>query len=136
MEDVKRKLQKMVDEKKRKDWSNTGIRKQAEWVIQVRDHQEELRARLQAEFGEFSGSLNELVKAGEKLVHDRIHLLRIADRFGWEGANDFMEEELARDEKEEKKLKAIRKKFGAKRGKKGQGSASGRNKSPYKNDSE
>ena len=126
----------MADEKKRKDWSNTGIRKQAEWVIQVRDHQEELRARLQAEFGEFSGSLNELVKAGEKLVHDRIHLLRIADRFGWEGANDFMEEELARDEKEEKKLKAIRKKYGTKRGKKGQGSASSRNNSSYKNDSE
>ena len=126
----------MADEKKGKDWSNTGIRKQAEWVIQVRDHQEELRARLQAEFGEFSGSLNELVKAGEKLVHDRIHLLRIADRFGWEGANDFMEEELARDEKEEKKLKAIRKKYGTKRGKKGQGSASGRDNSSYKNDSE
>ena len=136
MEDMKRKLQKMADEKKRKDWSNTGIRKQAEWVIKVRDHQEELRARLQAEFGEFGGSLNELVKAGEKLVHDRIHLLRIADRFGWEGANDFMEEELARDEKEEKKLKAIRKKYGTKRGKKGQGSASGRNNSSYKNDSE
>ena len=126
----------MADEKKGKDWSNTGIRKQAEWVIKVRDHQEELRARLQAEFGEFSGSLNELVNAGEKLVHDRIHLLRIADRFGWEGANDFMEEELARDEKEEKKLKAIRKKYGTKRGKKGQGSASGRNNSSYKNDSE
>ena len=136
MEDMKKKLQKMADEKKRKDWSNTGIRKQAEWVIKVRDHQEELRARLQAEFGEFSGSLNELVKEGEKLVHDRIHLLRIADRFGWEGANDFMEEELARDEKEEKKLKAIRKKYGTKRGKKGQGSASGRNNSSYKNDSE
>ena len=136
MEDMKRKLQKMADEKKGKDWSNTGIRKQAEWVIKVRDHQEELRARLQAEFGEFSGSLNELVNAGEKLVHDRIHLLRIADRFGWEGANDFMEEELARDEKEEKKLKAIRKKYGTKRGKKGQGSASGRNNSSYKNDSE
>ena len=137
MEDVKRKLQKMADEKKEKEWSNNGIRKQAEWAMQVRDDQEELRASLQAKLGEeFSGSLKELVKAGEKRVNDRIHLLRIADKFGWAGANDFMEEELARDEKEEKKLKAIRKKYGTKRGKKGQGSASGRNNSSYKNDSE
>ena len=136
MEDMKRKLQKMADEKKGKDWSNTGIRKQAEWVIQIRDYNEELRSRLQAEFGEFSGSLNEFVSAGEKLVHDRIHLLRIADKFGWAGANDFMEEELARDEKEEKKLKAIRKEFEAKREKKGQGSGNGRNNFPYKNDSD
>ena len=49
-----------------------------------------------------------------KHVHDRIHLLRIADKFGWEGANDFVGDELARDEKEDKKLKCIRKEFEAK----------------------
>ena len=133
---MRKRLQKMAEQMKEKDWSNAGIRKQAEWVIEIREYQEELRSRLQAKFGEFSGSLNEIMKAGEKLVHDRIHLLRIADKFGWAGANDFMEEELARDEKEEKKLKVIRKEFEAKREKKGQGSGNGRNNSPYKNDSE
>ena len=53
--------------------------------------------------------------AGVKHVHDRIHLLRIADKFGWEGANDFVGDELARDKKEEKKLKGIRKEFETKR---------------------
>ena len=110
---MRKRLQKMAEQMKEKDWSNTGIRKQAEWVIEIREYQEELRSRLQAEFGEFSSSLNEFVKAGEKLVHDIIHLLRIADKFGWAGANDFVEEELARDEKEEKKLKSIRKEFEA-----------------------
>ena len=133
MEDMKRKLQKMADEKKEKEWSNNGIRKQAEWAMQVRDDQEELRASLQAKLGdEFSGSLKELVKAGEKRVNDRIHLLRIADKFGWAGANDFVEEELARDEKEEKKLKSIRKEFEAKKEKKGQGSGKGKGNFLYK----
>ena len=132
LEDLRKKLQKMAEQMKEKDWSNTGIRKQAEWVIQIRDYNEELHSRLQAEFGEFSGSLNEFVKAGEKLVHDRIHLLRIADKFGWAGANDFMEEELARDEKEERNLKVIRKEFEAKREKKGQGSDKGKSNFLYK----
>ena len=128
---MKKKLQKMAEQKKEKDWSNAGIRKQAEWAIEIRDYHEELHSRLQAEFGEFSGSLNKFVHAGEKRVHDRIHLLRIADKFGWAGANDFVEEELARDEKEEKKLKGIRKEFEAKREKKGQGSGKVKN-FPYK----
>ena len=114
VEDVKKKLQKMAEQKKEKDWSNAGIRKQAEWAIEVRDYNEELQSRLQAEFGEFSSSLTEFMNAGVKHVHDRIHLLRIADKFGWAGANDFVEEELARDEKEDKKLKCIRKEFEAK----------------------
>ena len=131
VEEVKKKLQKMAEQKKEKDWSNAGIKKQAEWAIEVRDYNEELQSRLQAEFGEFSSSLTEFVNAGEKRVHDRIHLLRIADKFGWAGANDFVEEELARDEKEEKKLKGIRKEFEAKKEKKGQGSGKGKN-FPYK----
>ena len=114
VEEVEKKLQKMAEKEKEKDWSNAGIKKQAEWVIEVRDYNEELQSRLQAEFGEFSSSLTEFVNAGEKRVHDRIHLLRIADKFGWAGANDFVEEELARDEKEDKKLKCIRKEFEAK----------------------
>ena len=43
-----------------------------------------------------------------------------------------MEEELARDEKEEKKLKVIRKEFEAKREKKGQGSGKVKNNFFYK----
>ena len=137
MEDLKRKLQKVAGEKKEKEWSNNGIRKQAEWAMQVRDDQEELRAKLQAKLGdEFSGSLKELVKAGEKRVNDRIHLLRVADKFGWQGANDFVEEELARDEKEEKKLKSIRKEFEAKKEKKNQGSGRGKGNFGYKKQGE
>ena len=121
VEEVKKKLQKIAEQKKEKEWKDRGIRKQAEWTIEVRDYNEELQSRLHAEFGQFSTSLTEFINTGEKRVHDRIHLLRVADKFGWAGANDFVEEELARDEKEEKKLKGIRKEFEAKKEKKFQG---------------
>ena len=51
VEEVEKKLQKMAEKEKEKDWSNAGIKKQAEWVIEVRDYNEELQSRLQAEFG-------------------------------------------------------------------------------------
>ena len=47
--------------------------------------------------------------SGEEKLNERTHLLKIADKYGWESAKEFVSEDLARDEKEEKKLQKIRK---------------------------
>ena len=117
MDAVRKKMEKFESKKKEKEWANTGIKKQAEFAIDIREYHEELNVRLEVEFGPVSDSLREFIKQGESKVHNRIHLLKIADKYGWAGATDFQEEELARDSKEEKKLKAIRKAFGAKKDK-------------------
>ena len=108
---VKKKLEKIESKKKEKEWANTGIKKQAEFAIDIREYHEELNVRLEMEFGPVSDSLREFIKQGESKVHNRIHLLKIADKYGWAGATDFQEEELARDGKEEKKLKVIRSRY-------------------------
>ena len=111
MDAVRKKMEKFESKKKEKEWSNTGVKKQAEFAIDIREHQEELNVRLEMEFGPVSDSLSEFIKQGESKVHNRIHLLKIADKYGWAGATDFQEEELARDGKEEKKLKVIRSRY-------------------------
>ena len=121
MDAVRKKMEKFESKKKEKEWSNTGVKKQAEFAIDIREHQEELNVRLEMEFGPVSDSLREFIKQGESKVHNRIHLLKIADKYGWAGATDFQEEELARDDKEEKKLKVIRKEFEAKKDKRNHG---------------
>ena len=108
LEVVKKKLEKIESKKKEKEWANIGIKKQAEFAIDIREYHEELNVRLEMEFGPVSDSLREFIKQGESKVHNRVHLLKIADKYGWAGATDFQEEELARDSKEEKKLKVIR----------------------------
>ena len=131
MDAFRRKLEKMEKMKKEKEWLNKGIRKQAEFAMEVRDYHEELSSRLEMEYGPVSNSLKEFIKNGESIVHDRIHLLRVADRYGWSGASDFQEEELARDAKEEKKLKAIRKEHEARKDKRTHGVGKGK-VTPYR----
>ena len=53
--------------------------------------------------------MEELIKEGEKEIDDQNHKLKIADEFGFRALDDFTKEDLARDEKEEQKLKALRK---------------------------
>ena len=118
---VKKKLEKIESKRKEKEWANKGIQKQAEFATDIREYHEELNMRLEMEFGPVSDRLREFIKQGESKVHNRIHLLKIADKYGWAGATDFQEEELARDEKEEKKLRVIRKDFEAKKDKRSQG---------------
>ena len=45
----------------------------------------------------------------EKEIDDQNLRLKIADEFGYKAMEDFIKEDLARDEKEEKKIKALRK---------------------------
>ena len=129
VETVKKRLEKIENKKKEKEWSNAGIKKQAEFATDIREYHEELNVRLEMEYGPASDSLRDFIKQGESKVHNRIHLLKVADKYGWAGATDFQEEELARDEKEEKKLKAIRKEFEARKDKRNQGGGKYKNTS-------
>ena len=92
-------------------WKKEGIRHQAtfnsglqEWIS------ENLRTSLEDQFGgRIPSSLEETIKAGESKLNERTHLLKIADKYGWNSAKEFVSEDLAREEKEDKKLQRIRK---------------------------
>ena len=70
---------------------------------------EDLRDALEDQYGDLPEALEEVIKAGEAKLGDRLHLLKLADKYGWASVTDFQEEELARSPSEEKKLKRIRK---------------------------
>ena len=69
--------------------------------------EDNLRIKLEAEVGFLSAGLQDAIKAGEKLLGDRFHLLKIADLYGWDAVEEFTATGLARNEMEEKKLKKI-----------------------------
>ena len=89
-------------------FTNNGVAKQAKFITTVEDWvHDELQAKLEAEYGQLPKSLKDVISAGEKLLSERFHLLKIADRYGWGAVTEFTEVELARNEVEEKKLKKI-----------------------------
>ena len=91
-------------------FTNSGIEKQAEFIREVGNWVEDsLKTKLEAELGEVPKELKKVVETGEKLLAERLHLLRIADRFGWSAVQEFTSIELARTDSEEKKLKKIMK---------------------------
>jgi hypothetical protein len=58
--------------------------KQAIFVQEVGDWLEDnLRTKLETVVGLFPAGLKEVIKAGEKLLEDSLHLLNIADLYGW-----------------------------------------------------
>ena len=69
--------------------------------------EDSLKIKLEAELGAVPDELKKVIKTGETLLADRLHLLRIADRFGWGAVSEFTATELARTDEEEKKLKKI-----------------------------
>ena len=96
----------MENKKKEKEWKSQGLEKQAQFAEDVIGYNEELAIRLEMEYGTIRNpDLNDFIEKGEKVVTDRLHLLKVANRFGWSGATDFEKEELGRTEKEEKLLR-------------------------------
>ena len=116
---MEQRLQRL--ERQKKDdyvFTNNGVAKQAKFITRVEDWvRDELQAKLEAEYGQLPKSLKDVISAGEKLLSERFHLLKIADRYGWEAVTEFTEVDLARNEVEEKKLRKIMKAFELKRAK-------------------
>ena len=88
-----------------------GAKKQACFVTKVSDWiKDDLRGVLESEYGPLPDRVSTVVSAGESVALERLHLLKIADTYGWGAVTEFTAVELARNELEEKKLKKIIKK--------------------------
>jgi hypothetical protein len=122
MEDLKKEIKSLdYENKKRKErdaddrkWNKKGCESQFKFNIKVGDNFDKVTAELGEIFHsrlevDIPFTLAELVKEGKQLVSDRNHDLKIADEYGWEGLEVFKGEELARNEKEEKKLAQLKK---------------------------
>ena len=86
-------------------FTNNGVARQAKFITTVAEWvHDELQPKLEAEYGQLPKSLKEVISVGDKLLSERFHLLKIADRYGWGAVSEFTEVELARNKVEEKKF--------------------------------
>ena len=108
---MKKKLLKL--EKKQEaqtEFKSEGIRKQHEFNVKVMESLGKLRDEMEEAFaGKIPENLDDTIKEGEDLLDERLHTLKIADEFGWPAVRVFEKEDLARNDKEEKKLGQLRK---------------------------
>ena len=108
---LKKKLLKL--EKKQEaqtEFKSEGIRKQHEFNVKVMESFGKLRDEMEEAFsGRIPENLDDTIKEGEDLLDERLHTLKIADEFGWPAVRVFEKEDLARNDKEEKKLGQLRK---------------------------
>ena len=101
-----------VKEKEKKfKLSKSGCEKQFKFNVKMKDmFGDDLKVELQKHFKEgLPEKVGGLVKEAEKEIVDQNLRLKIADEFGYKAMEDFIKEDLARDDKEEKKIKALRK---------------------------
>ena len=97
------------------EFKNPGLAKQAVFLQKVGDWMEDsLKTKLEEKLGPAPPDLLQVITTGESLLEDRLHLLKIADTYGWSAVAEFTATDLARDEAEEKKLKKIAKELEAK----------------------
>merc|ERR1712226_695605 len=92
-------------EKVKFKWTKMGCEKQHDFNEEVKEvYSEKLRSELRRHFqGELPNKVEEIIKEGEKLIDDQNQKLKIADEFGSRALDEFVKEDLARNEKEEKK---------------------------------
>ena len=109
-ERINAKLEVKGKEKKFK-FSKPGCEKQFNFNSKIKDlFGDDLKVELEKHFKEgLPEKIGGLVKEAEKEIDDQNLRLKIADEFGYKAMQDFIKEDLARDEKEEKKIKALRK---------------------------
>ena len=109
-ERINAKLEVKEKEKKFK-FSKPGCEKQFKFNSKMKDlFGEDLKVELEKHFKEgLPEGIGGLVKEAGKEIDDQNLRLKVADEFGFKAMEDFVKEDLARDEKEEKKIKALRK---------------------------
>ena len=113
LEEVERVNSKFEKKEKEKEFqfTNKGCEKQFKFNGNMKElFIDKLKVKLKKHFKDgLPEKLEEIIKEGEKEVDEQNHQLKIADEFGFRSLGDFIKEDLARDDKEEKKLKALRK---------------------------
>ena len=101
-----------VKEKEKKfKFSKPGCEKQFKFNSKMKDlFGDDLKVELEKHFKEgLPEGIGGLVKEAGKEIDDQNLKLKVADEFGFKAMEEFGKEDLARDEKEEKKIKALRK---------------------------
>ena len=101
----------MKEKEGRFKFSKAGCETQFKFNIKMKDRfGEDLKVELKKHFKkELPEKVGGLVKEVEKEIDDQNLKLKVADEFGFKAMEDFSKEDLARNEKEEKKIKALRK---------------------------
>ena len=101
-----------VKEKEKKfKFSKPGCETQFKFNSKMKDlFGDDLKVELEKHFKEgLPEGIGGLVKEAGKEIDDQNLKLKVADEFGFKAMEEFGKEDLARDEKEEKKIKALRK---------------------------
>ena len=99
--------------KKDKDkftWSKKGCETQFKFNSKVKDIAvDKMRVELRKHFKTLPSKIEELIKEGEKEIDDGNHKLKIANDFGFKAVEEFVKDDLARNDEEGKKIKRFRK---------------------------
>ena len=99
-------------------YSKKGCERQVKFNNKVKDIAiDQMRVELTKLLGVLPDKISDLIKKGEKELDDGNHVLKVADKFGFKAAEEFVKEELARNAEEEKKIKRFRKELTERQGK-------------------
>ena len=113
LEEVERINSKLEKKEKDKEFKITkiGCENQFKFNNKIKEISgEKMRVELKKHFKNgLPPKVEELIKEGEKEIDYENHKLKIANEFGFKAVEDFVKEDLARDDKEEKKIKRLRK---------------------------
>ena len=91
-------------------WKHKGNEKQYQFATEVRGIMvEDLRVALEDWFGKNGGviplSIEDVVRKGEKKLEERIKMLRLADKGGWDAVDAYVMEPVCEDDEDDRKWK-------------------------------
>ena len=118
MQDIRQRLEEIerqnakTKKKEEEDYtySKKGCERQVKFNNKVKDIAiDQMRVELTKLLGVLPDKISDLIKKGEKELDDGNHVLKVADKFGFNAAEEFVKDELARNADEEKKIKRFRK---------------------------
>ena len=93
-------------------FSRAGTEKNVKFAEDVRQaYSTDMKRILRKMFSpaDIPAIISDQLSKGDKIVEDRIHLMRVADEYGWAACVEFQKEELARNAEEERKIRRLRK---------------------------
>ena len=108
VERVNTKLKKKDEDKF--TFTKKGCENQFKFNNKVKDIAvDRMRMELGKHFKTLPPKIEELIKEGEKEIDDGNHKLKIANDYGFKAVEEFVKDDLARNDEEEKKIKRFRK---------------------------
>ena len=111
---MRRQMERMVSKitqlESGKKWKQKGNEKQFQFAAEVRGIMvDDLRVAMEDWFGKNSGlipsSIEDVVRKGEEKLDERIKMLKLADKGGWEAVDAYVIESVCDNDEDDKKLK-------------------------------